>query len=428
MEDPRLLTAALALIAYALVSRWLTGRWVSMPAFMVIVGLAVGFGGLGVFDLTVNSSVVRAIAEVTLALMLFHDAARIRLSLLWKQSSLPARLLGIGLPVMIVLGTLVGYAVFPSLGWIGAALIATMLAPTDAALGEEVVSDSRLPGWLRQGLNVESGLNDGLSVPVFLVLIIGATVRTWSPGLLVGELAKEIGFGLVSGIVIGGLGGLLVAWARRRELMLDDWVRIAVLAIALGSYVLAALLGGSGFIGAFVGGLAFGRASHARGPEALGFTGHLGSVFDALSFLLLGAVLIPMALPYLSWQVVLYAVLSLVAVRMASVFVATAGTGAAWQTKAFMGWFGPRGLATVVFSLLLLDEAVPNKGTIAAVAVTGVVLSVYAHGFTAPWLSGVYAQWYEGHSARHDSLPEQRRVTQPPLRSDSSASAGTEAS
>jgi NhaP-type Na+/H+ or K+/H+ antiporter len=260
-------------------------------------------------------------------------------------------------------------------------------------------------------------LNDGLSVPVFLVLIIIATAHNWSPGLLGAELVRQIGFGLLSGLLMGGAGGLLVWLARERGLMLGEWTRIAVLAKALGSYVGAALLGGSGFIGAFVGGIAFGRTSKAQGPEVMGFTGHLGTLFDALSFLLLGAVLVPLALPYLSWQVVLYVALSLVAVRMASVFVATAGTGAAWQTKLFMGWFGPRGLATVVFSLLLLDEAIPQKELIATVAVTGVVFSVYAHGFTAPWLSGVYARWYAAHGKEREVLPEHREVAQPSLRS-----------
>jgi NhaP-type Na+/H+ or K+/H+ antiporter len=215
-----------------------------------------------------------------------------------------------------------------------------MLAPTDAALGEEVVSDKRLPAWLRQGLNVESGLNDGLSVPVFLVLIIMSTAHSWSPGLLGAEVLRQVGFGLCSGLAVGGIGGLLVRIARQRGLMLGEWARLAVLAIALASYVGAA-----------------------------------------------------------------------------SVFVAAAGTGAAWQTKAFMGWFGPRGLATVVFTVLLFDEAVPNKEIVAAVAVTGVVLSVYAHGFTAPWLVGVYSKWYDAHGIDRGTSPEQREVKQPALRS-----------
>lgn len=416
MEDPRLLIIAVALVAYALVSRQFGRWWISMPATLLLLGFLAGPAGLRIVNLSVGSGTVRTVAEITLALMLFHDAARIRLRDLRGESKLPLRLLGIGLPIMIGLGTLVGYAMFPSLGWIGAALVATMLAPTDAALGEQVVSDQRLPGWLRQGLNVESGLNDGLSVPVFLVLIALATEQAWVPGALASELVRQIGFGVLSGVIIGGGGGWLMRRAKDHRLMRDEWLRIGIVALAIGSFVLAAVLHGSGFIGAFVGGLMFGWASRIRGPKAMALTGHLGEMFDAVSFLLLGAVLVPMALPFLSWRVVLYAVLSLVAIRAISVVVAVAGTGAAWSTKLFMGWFGPRGLATIVFTVLLLDQAIPNKELIAAIAVTGVVLSVYAHGFTAPWLSRVYADWYKKTGAGVSGLPEHAEVDEPTVR------------
>ena len=208
MEDPRLLTVALVLIAYALLSRQLGRWWISMPATMVLLGFLVGPLVLHSVDLSVGSETVKTVAEITLALMLFHDAARIRLKAICAASRpCRRRLLGIGLPLMIVLGTIVGYAMFPSIGWVGAALVGTMLAPTDAALGEEVVTDQRLPGWLRQGLNVESGLNDGLSVPVFVVLVAIASAGTWTAGALASELTRQIGFGVLSGLLVGGVGG-----------------------------------------------------------------------------------------------------------------------------------------------------------------------------------------------------------------------------
>jgi NhaP-type Na+/H+ or K+/H+ antiporter len=418
MEDVRLLMVAMVLLGVALCSRWLERRSISTPAAVVAIGFLMSLTPLYSANLTAASGAVRAIAEATLALMLFHDASRIGLKHLVGQSMLPARLLGIGLPVMIVLGTVLGYAMFPLLGWVGAALVATMLAPTDAALGEQVVSDKRLPSWLRQGLNVESGLNDGLSVPVFLVLIGLATSQNWHWGTLGVQLATLIGVGVVAGAIFGGLGGWLVRRAQQQGAMLGSWARYAVVAIALASYVAAALTGGSGFIAAFVGGLFFGTTSHQEGPEAMGFISHLGTVFDAVSFLLLGAVLLPVAVRYLSWQVVVYVVLSLLVVRMASVFVAMAGMKARTQTKAFIGWFGPRGLATVVFTIMLLDEQVANKELIATVAVVGVVLSVYAHGFTAPWLAGRYAEWYKplkhqmDAESTHVPLPQGRRAAE----------------
>ena len=426
MEDVRILVIAMLLIVYSLVSRKLHGWWVSMPAAMVAAGYVVGPGGFDFLDISVGSEMVKFVAEVTLALMLFHDASRIGLTRLRDQTSLPARLLGIGLPIMIVLGTLVAHLLFPSIGWLGAALIATMLAPTDAALGEEVVTDKRLPPWLRQGLNVESGLNDGLSVPVFLVLVGLATSQDWHTGALTTEFARAIGFGVLAGAIFGGGGGLLIREAQRRGYMLGSWVRYSVFAIALSCYVAAAVLHGSGFIGAFVGGLFFGATSRQRGAEVLGFTSHLGTAFDTVSFVLLGAVLVPIALQYLTWQVVVYAVLSLVLIRCVSVFVAMLGSGAAWQTTVFMGWFGPRGLATVVFTLMLLEESVANKEVIASVAVVGVVLSVYAHGFSAPGLAGVYARWYRSLDKGGKQMPEHRTVTQPSVRGFALRSEGTE--
>lgn len=396
MEDPRVLVAALALLSYALLSRRLDRWWVSMPAAMVLLGLLVGPLGLNLIAEGVQSEVVRTTAELTLALMLFHDAVRIDLRALADSYSIPLRLLGIGLPLMIVAGSAVAYLMLPALGLVGAALVATMLAPTDAALGEAVVADQRVPVSVRQGLNVESGLNDGLSVPVFLVLLtIAANPAAVESGALLGALETQIGLGLLGGLLVGGLGGGLFRLAARKRLMLRTWRRIAIVAIAFGCFVSAAILGGSGFIGAFAGGIAFGIISDARSAEDNAFTGYLGTVFDALSFLLLGAVVIPFALHHLTWQVILYAVISLVAIRTACVAVAMAGSGARWPTVAFMGWFGPRGLATLVFAVLVVDANVANGDAIASAAVAGVALSVFAHGLSAPPLVAAYSGWWK---------------------------------
>ncbi len=288
-----------------------------MPVVMVLVGYLVGANGLGLIGMDVQSSTVRTIAEITLALMLFHDAVRIDLRALRRGYSVPLRLLAIGLPLMIVIGTLVAWGMFPAAGFVGALLIATMLAPTDAALGAAVVSDERLPMRIRQGLNVESGLNDGLSVPVFLVaLALAADPTAWHLGSLGAELLRQIGFGILGGLLVGGLGGLAFRLAARRGLMHDYWRRLAILSVALGCFVSAAALGGSGFIGAFAGGLLFGLASEARSPSDNALTGYLGSFFDAVSFLLVGAMLLPLALASLTWQIVTYAVLSLVVIRV----------------------------------------------------------------------------------------------------------------
>ncbi len=217
MEDPRILVATLAVLVYALLSRRFDRWWFSMPVVMVLVGLIVGGAGLGWIGVDVESETVKTIAEITLSLMLFHDAVRIDLRALRTGFAVPLRLLGIGLPLMLVLGTLVAWWMLPAIGLIGALLVAAMLAPTDAALGAAVVEDERLPMRIRQGLNVESGLNDGLSVPVFLVaLALAADPTGWEAGALGAELLRQIGFGVLGGLLVGGLRGSRLP-LRRRE-------------------------------------------------------------------------------------------------------------------------------------------------------------------------------------------------------------------
>ena len=411
MEEPALLVAALALLGYALLSRRLGHWWISMPAAMVVIGLLVGPVGLGLIEGDVHSELVKTVAELTLALMLFHDAVRIDLRALRVDRSVPLRLLGIGLPLMIVIGTAIAYLVFPAFGLVGAALVATMLAPTDAALGEAVVSDERVPVRIRQGLNVESGLNDGLSVPIFLVLLaLAADPSGADRGALVTQLVQQIGLGVLSGVIIGGGGGALFRLASRNGLMAQVWRRIAIVALALGSFVCAAVLGGSGFIGAFVGGLAFGVVAEARSPEDNSLTEYLGTIFDALSFLLLGTAVIPFVLNSLDWAMVLYAVMSLIVIRMIAVVLAMLRSGARWHTVAFMGWFGPRGLATLVFAVLVIDENIANGAAIASAAVVGVVLSVFAHGLTAPPLVAAYSNWWRAHPRTGAAPMEEEHV------------------
>ena len=417
MEDPKILIAAVAILGYALLSRRLDRWWFSMPVVMVLVGLAIGAEGLGWIQVDLESHTVKTIAEVTLSLMLFHDAVRIDLRALRRGFAVPLRLLGIGLPLMLVLGTAVAWWLLPSIGLVGAVLVSTMLAPTDAALGAAVVEDERLPMRIRQGLNVESGLNDGLSVPVFLVaLALAADPTGWQLGALGAELLRQIGFGVLGGLLVGGLGGLAFRFAAEKGLMRDYWRQVSILATALGCFVAAAVLGGSGFIGAFAGGIVFGLASEARSVEDNALTGYLGSVFDALSFLVVGAMLIPFAIAHLTWAAVIYAVLSLVVIRATTVALAMLGSGARWQTVAFMGWFGPRGLATVVFAVLLFDAQIPNGALILSAAIVGVTLSVFAHGFSASPLVAAYARWWERASTSSASRMESKPVAEHPAR------------
>lgn len=391
-----------ALVAYGLASRWLENRSVTAAMAMVVVGYAVGADALdlGAFDPIGRTTL--HLAEYTLALMLFWDAARINLRQLVREFGVPSRLLGIGLPVLLVLGFGTALVLLPALGLVGAALVAVMLAPTDAALGETVVSDERVPVAIRQGLDVESGLNDGLAVPLFLVLAdIALDPTSAHTGIVLRTFATQVGIGVLVGIGVGGLGGFLVSASMRARLATRVWGQIVVALLAVSSFLVADSLGGSGFIAAFLGGLIYGVAVRSEEHKQLSLTGFAGTLLSGFSFLILGATLVPLALEWSTPVMWVYAIVSLVVLRPLAVWVATRGSGARIPTVAFMGWFGPRGLATIVFSLLLLEAAPPGAAAIATVAIAGVTLSIFAHGATARPLVSAYVNWLE---RNHDRM------------------------
>jgi sodium/hydrogen antiporter len=405
-----LATIAALLIGYATVSRRLERLNVSGAMFFTTAGLLVG-PVLGLLDLRVQGEQVKLLAEVTLTLVLFADASRISLPALRHEFAVPLRLLGIGLPLTIVAGALIGAAVIPGVGFAEALVLAIVLACTDAALGQAVVSDERVPSRIRQGLNVESGLNDGLCVPLFFIAIAIAetdagTASSHSAAQLVFE---EIGYGLVGGVAAGALGGLALRLAARRRLIEPHWLQILSLASAALAAGVASALGGSIFIAAFTGGFLFGALRRDTGGEVSYLVDEGGELFNAVTFIVFGAVILGPLLDELTWQIVLYAVLSLTVVRMLPVAVAMLGTRARRPTVAFLGWFGPRGLASIVFAVILIDDTeLPHLHTLLLAITVTIALSVYAHGLTARPLTERYARWWSSHP--HVALPAMESV------------------
>jgi NhaP-type Na+/H+ or K+/H+ antiporter len=323
----------------------------------------------------------------------------------------PLRLLGIGLPLTIVLGAALAVAIFTHLNLAEAVVLAVVLAPTDAALGQAVVTEPRLPSRIRQGLNVESGLNDGICVPILLIALAVADVedKTASGSHALKIVAEEIGYGIVGGIVAGLAAAAIVAFSYRRKLLAGPWLQVIPVAAAALAYGLAAGLGGSGFIAAFLAGGIFGGLVSEESDRASRFNEELGGLLGGVTFLLFGAVLLGPALKHLSWQLVLYAVLSLTVVRMLPVAIAMVGSHARWRTVAFLGWFGPRGLASIVFAVLSVEEAhLQGATTILFAAYLTVGLSVFAHGISAAPLARAYARWYESHPSHR--RPEMESV------------------
>ena len=391
---------ALALLGVAALSRRLAGTPVTPAMLFVAVGLLVGPEVLDGIDLSATSSTVRALAEATLALVLFCDASRIDLRQLRPDVGLPLRLLGFGLPLTIALGAGAAMAIFGQLTVEEAVILAVVLAPTDAALGQAVVTEPRVPARIRQGLNVESGLNDGICVPLLFAAVAVADVESEiSHGRGAGTLLlEEIGFGVVGGVLAGLLIAAIVVQAGRRNLIADQWRQVIPAAGAAFAYGTASALDGSGFIAAFVAGMVF-HFALGRDPEDLNqLSEEVGSVLNGITFLLFGAILLGPAIGELSWELALYAVLSLTVVRMVPVAIAMLGSRARAPTVGFIGWFGPRGLASIVFAVIVIEESqLPHEHLIALAIYATVGLSVLAHGLSAAPLANRYARWYERH-------------------------------
>jgi sodium/hydrogen antiporter len=402
---------AAATIGFALVSGRLEGTSITPAIFFVGVGLLFGTEALGVFDLPPTGESVKALAEATLALVLFTDASRIDLRTLRREHTLPVRLLGVGLPLTIVAGGLLAGLLFGSLSVAEALVLGVMLAPTDAALGQPVLAERRLPSRIRQGLNVESGLNDGICVPLLFITLAFAEAEAGKIGdahavrLVFEQIGWGIGGGLVGGVVAAGA----VVYGSRRRLIAAAWLQVIPAAGAALAYGVAAPLGGSGFIAAFVSGMVFGAICRNQGRETTRLTEEVGDVLSGVTLLVFGAVLLSPTLGAIDWRIGLYAVSSLTVVRMVPVAIALLGTGARGPTVAFLGWFGPRGLASIVFALIVVEEAhLPHAGTLLSAVYTTVGLSVLVHGLTAAPLARRYASWFGSHPS--DRLPAMESV------------------
>ena len=417
MGGSGLVAIALLVLAYAAFSRRLSGSVISAAMVFVAGGMLASEEALGWLDPSIESDTVRWVAEATLTVVLFSDASRIDLAALRREYVLPLRLLAIGLPLTIVAGALAGYALLGELALIEAFLLAIVLAPTDAALGQAVVTDPRVPSRVRQGLNVESGLNDGICVPLLLIAIAIAEAEEGAigNGAAARLVLEEIGYGCLGGVIAGVAAAVVVRVGVPRRLVDEIWLQVVPVAGAALAYGLAVWMHGSGFIAAFVGGAVFGGLRHEVGGEVTRFLEETGGLLGAITFVLFGAVMLVPMLDDLSAEIVLYALLSLTLVRMVPVALAMLGSGARLPTLAFLGWFGPRGLASIVFAVILVEDAtLANESVLLNTIFLTIAFSVLLHGLTAAPLAGRYAAWFAAHprdaapSFESAPAPEQR--------------------
>jgi NhaP-type Na+/H+ or K+/H+ antiporter len=380
---------AVFIFIYSSVAGGVERTWISGAIIFTAFGLLIGPVGLDLISFKVDREAIKVLAELTLALVLFIDAANADISVLKKTKALPIRLLLIGLPLTILLGFGVGAILVETLTLLEVAIVATLLAPTDAALGKAVVTNEAVPDAVRQGLSVESGLNDGICVPILFVFLALATGKAgeggpWQLALLL--VVEEIGIGLAVGLALTALAAILLRFAKGQQWLTHTWIQIPVVAIALACFAAAQLLGGSGFIAAFSGGFLFGILAKQAREELLRAAEGTGDTLAMITWVIFGAAVVGKAVGHFNWPILVYAILSLTLVRMIPVFVSLAGMGVSTEGKLFMGWFGPRGLASIVFAVIVVNANVPHGGIIAATAVCTIMLSIISHGITAnPW-------------------------------------------
>ena len=386
---------ALFVFCYTLVAGRLERAPASGPIVFVASGFLMGPLVLGWFDGSVSRTELRMLADLTLAVILFVDAANANLTVLKRQLQIPARMLILGLPGVIVLGTLTAAVLFDNLSLLEAAILGTMLAATDAALGKAVITNQSVPTQIREGLNFESGLNDGLCVPILLVLVALAIAGGSEAGgtqHAMHLVIKELGIGLVVGLGMTAAAGWAMRWCRDRGWLTEIWKQVTVVALAIACFAVAQSLHGSGYIAAFVGGLLFGfMAKKATHRLVLASEG-LGETLAMLTWFIFGAAVIGRYIELFTWEMLVYAVLSLTVIRMLPIFVSLAGTGQSLESKLFLGWFGPRGLASIVFGIIVLEKGVAESKFIATVVAVTVILSLVAHGVSANPLARLMGQ------------------------------------
>ena len=392
MED-LLVYIALAMLVYCIYSAKISAVGITMPMVFLALGVVMGFGGSAI---SVSSATTfHHLAEVTLALLLFADATTLRRDALTRIGPQTKRMLFLGLPLAIVIGAVVNLIVLPHWPIWQAFLLAALLAPTDAALGQSIRSNERIPQTLRDAMNAESGLNDGLALP-FVIFFAGLAAGEVDPslgdGALVMLVATQIGIGAAVGLLGGAAIGKLRNHVMARKTMDESLGQVAALALVGFIFFAAEHVGGNAFVAVFVAGMAYANAAKGSVVHARHFLEGDGQFLAMLSFFFIGALFVPEALQYLTPASLLVVVLSLVIVRPAAIWLSLVRTRTPPNERLFYGWFGPRGLATALFAVFVaMDfEGLPLINEIIVIATTTVLVSAFAHGISAKFASELF--------------------------------------
>ena len=374
---------------YSIFAKRIETSLISGPMVFVSLGLLAGPQMLNWFAVDLSRNEFHFLVDITLALVLFIDAAKADLSVLRQRIAVPTRMLLLGMPCVIALGTVFALWLFPLFSLYEAMILATILAATDAALAKGVINSVIVPGSIRQGLNVESGLNDGLCVPVILILIALAEGSVGDNGtfLAIQLVIKKLGIALIVGLGVTWLAGRLMIYCSDNKFVSMAWLHIAVVALAVIVFGLAETVGGSGYIAAFTGGLLFGSMGKNSTGNLVQTAKEDSEALGLLVWLVFGAAVVGIVIDRFTLDTVVYALLSLSLVRMVPMFIVLSKSGESYKHRLFLGWFGPRGLASIVFAIIVMKSSVASKEEIVLVVVCTVFISLFLHGFTANPLS-----------------------------------------
>ncbi|MBN7811104.1 cation:proton antiporter [Algoriphagus sp. H41] len=397
-DHPIVVFMALLILGYGLFSRKAENSIITAPMIFLVIGLLVSFFDLELLSEGPKAGFVKPLMEFTLLLVLFIDGSTIDLTSLRQDRALPFRLLSIGLPLTMALGALLAIVMFPEIRPLPLILMAFILSPTDAALGQAVVTGEQVPRRIRQTINVESGLNDGIGLPPILVciaLLSGSAGEGFDGQYWLAFVAKQFVYGPLIGGLIGWLGGKLVEQAYRKGMITPVYQMLASVSIAVLAFAGAEHLGGNGFIAAYVAGMLLGaQTDHLR--ERMKEFGEAGSqIMILFIFLLVGMILVPISYPLWTWKTLAYALLSLTVIRMVPAAISLYRSGLDTKTIWFIGWFGPRGIASVLYMLMaIIQLGTEGYEEIVSIITLTVVLSIFLHGITAVPLSGIFKRKY----------------------------------
>ncbi|MEA1982357.1 MAG: cation:proton antiporter [Campylobacterota bacterium] len=387
---------ALIVLVYGFFSKKLEQLNISGPMFFLLIGILLSPLGLNLIHIALDSDILKMVAEIALILVLFTDSSQLSLKKFKTEWKISARLLLIGLPITIVFSTYLATLMFPNEPLLYLLLMALILAPTDAALGKAVVTDRLVPEEIRSSINVESGLNDGIVFPLLItvILLIISHQELGEDNSWILYLFEQISLGFIIGAISGFVGAKVLTRAVDKLWIKDVYRNLSPVSLAILTYYIAEHLGGNGFIAAFVSGAFFGNFSRLLDTHAERFLESDGEVLILISFLVFGLTFIPTTIEFWNMKVIIYSLLSLTAFRMIPVAFSLIGLGLSFKSKLFIGWFGPRGIASILYVMTVAHkiEIVDMQSTLFSVITLTILLSIILHGLSAQPLVNLYAK------------------------------------